>query len=171
MRFQCIHCHGLVAVDDGEMGEHVGCGHCDQAVRVPETKFSPQAVIDDYVIDKVLGRGGMGVVYKAHQMSLDRPVALKVLLSEFSANNEFIIDFIREARAAARLNHPHIVQAYAVGQDEETYFLAMEFVEGRTLKQVIDENGILSLGFALNIIIEIAEALDYGWMKSRLIHR
>ena len=65
------------------------------------------SILGGFKIERELGRGGMGVVYKAHQMSLDRPVALKVLMNQFADNNDFIIDFIREARAAARLNHPY----------------------------------------------------------------
>ena len=171
MRFQCIHCHGLVAIDDSEMGQHVGCGHCDQIVQVPTSKFAPQAVIDDFVIERMLGRGGMGIVYKAHQMSLDRPVALKVLMNQYAQNNDFIIDFIREARAAARLNHPYIVQAYAVGQDEDTYFLAMEFVEGQTLKQIMDVDRTVPLEFAINVTINMVEALGFAWSEQKLIHR
>ena len=171
MRFQCIHCHGLVAIDDSEMGQHVGCGHCEQIVQVPTSKFAPQAVIDDFVIERMLGRGGMGIVYKAHQMSLDRPVALKILMNQYAANNDFIIDFIREARAAARLNHPFIVQAYAVGQDEDTYFLAMEFVEGQTLKQIMDVDRTVPLEFALNVTTNMVEALGFAWSEQKLIHR
>ena len=171
MRFQCIHCHGLVAIDDSEMGQHVGCGHCDQIVQVPTSKFAPQAVIDDFVIERMLGRGGMGIVYKAHQMSLDRPVALKILMNQYATNNDFIIDFIREARGAARLNHPFIVQAYAVGQDEDTYFLAMEFVEGQTLKQIMDVDRTVPLEFALNVIENMVEALGFAWTEQKLIHR
>ena len=171
MRFQCIHCHGLVAIDDSEMGQHVGCGHCDQIVQVPTSKFAPQAVIDDFVIERMLGRGGMGIVYKAHQMSLDRPVALKILMNQYSSNNDFIIDFIREARGAARLNHPFIVQAYAVGQDEDTYFLAMEYVEGQTLKQIMDVDRTVPLEFALNVTENMVEALGFAWQEQKLIHR
>ncbi|MCH2205926.1 MAG: protein kinase [Lentisphaerales bacterium] len=171
MRFQCVHCHGLVAIDDSELGQHVGCGHCDEVVQVPDSKFSPHAVIDDFVIEKMLGRGGMGIVYKAHQMSLDRPVALKVLMSQYATDNDFIIDFIREARAAARLNHPYIVQAYAVGQDDSIYFLAMEFVEGQTMKQIMDVDKTVPLEFALNVTAQIAEALGFAWTEQKLIHR
>jgi len=128
-------------------------------------------VIDDYVIEKMLGRGGMGIVYKALQMSLDRPVALKILMTQYASNNDFIIDFVREARAAARLNHPYIVQAYAVGQDDSTYFLAMEFVEGQTLKQIMDIDRSIPLEDALNITIQVAEALGFGWQEQKLIHR
>ena len=171
MRFQCIYCHGLVAIDDSEMGQHVGCGHCEQIVQVPTSKFAPQAVIDDFVIERMLGRGGMGIVYKAHQMSLDRPVALKILMNQYASNNDFIIDFIREARAAARLNHPFIVQAYAVGQDDETYFLAMEFVEGQTMKQIMDVDRTVPLEFALNVVTNMVEALGFAWSEQKLIHR
>jgi serine/threonine protein kinase len=171
VRFQCIHCNGIVSIDDTELGQHVGCGHCEEIVQVPTSKFAPQSVIDDFVIERMLGRGGMGIVYKAHQMSLDRPVALKILMNQYSANNDFIIDFIREARAAARLNHPYIVQAYAVGQDEDTYFLAMEFVEGQTLKQIMDVDRTVPLEFALTITIQMAEALGFAWTEQKLIHR
>jgi eukaryotic-like serine/threonine-protein kinase len=171
VRFQCIHCHGLVAIDDSEQGEHVGCGHCDQPVQVPDSKFSPQSVIDDFVIENMLGRGGMGIVYKAHQMSLDRPVALKILMNQYATDNDFIIDFIREARAAARLNHPYIVQAYAVGQDDSTYFLAMEYVEGQTMKQIMDVDRTVPLEFALNVVSQVSEALGFAWSEQKLIHR
>ncbi|MCM8535044.1 MAG: protein kinase [Lentisphaeraceae bacterium] len=171
MRFQCNHCHGLVAIDDSELGQHVGCGHCDEVVQVPDSKFSPHSVIDDFVIERMLGRGGMGIVYKAHQMSLDRPVALKVLMNQYTNDNDFVIDFIREARAAARLNHPYIVQAYAVGQDDDTYFLAMEYVEGQTMKQIMDVDKSLSLEFSLNATAQVAEALGFAWTEQQLIHR
>ena len=171
MRFQCIHCHGLVAIDDSELGQHVGCGHCEEIVQVPSSRFAPNAVIDDFVIERMLGRGGMGIVYKAHQRSLDRPVALKILMNQYASNNDFIIDFIREARAAARLNHPYIVQAYAVGQEDDTYFLAMEFVEGQTMKQIMDVDNTVPLEFGLNVTSQMAEALGFAWTEQKLIHR
>ncbi|MDP7399767.1 MAG: protein kinase, partial [Lentisphaeria bacterium] len=139
MRFQCHKCKGIVAIDDSEFGKPVGCGHCQNVTMVPESRFSKGAVVNDFVIQDVLGTGGMGKVYLAYQISLDRPVALKILLEKYAEEKEFIIDFIKEARAAARLNHPNIVQSYAVGAEEGIYFFAMEYVEGTTLKDVRDQ--------------------------------
>ena len=118
MRFQCAFCRGIVSADDKQMGEEVQCGHCDEVVTVPNSRLATGAVIGDFVILEELGRGGMGVVYLAHQISLDRASALKILQDNYANDAEFVVNFIKEARSAAKLNHPHIVQAYAVGEDE-----------------------------------------------------
>ncbi len=171
MRFQCHKCKGIVAIDDSEFGKPVGCGHCQNVTMVPESRFSKGAVVNDFVIQDVLGTGGMGKVYLAYQISLDRPVALKILLEKYAEEKEFIIDFIKEARAAARLNHPNIVQSYAVGAEEGIYFFAMEYVEGTTLKDVRDQRQKLPWREAFEIGQQIAEALDFGWKNQQLIHR
>ena len=111
------------------------------------------------------------MVYLAHQLSLDRPVALKILMQEFSQDNDFIVDFVKEARAAARLNHLNIVQSYAVGEEEGIYFFAMEYVEGKTLKQIMKEGGAIEIERAVGIIQQIAEALDFAWKNQQLVHR
>ena len=171
MRFQCEHCSGIIAIDDSDLGQYVGCGHCDQPVQVPAERFGPSVVVNDYIIEKLLGRGGMGVVYKAYQMSLDRTVALKIMTISTGQNQAAITDFIREARAAARVNHPNIVQAYAVGQEEGVYFLAMEMVEGSTMKQLLDANQKLPLELCLDITRQVAEALGHAWTEQKLVHR
>ncbi len=171
MRFQCPECRGIVAVDNFDTGRQVECGHCRKRVTVPESRVSPGAVLADFVIQKELGRGGMGIVYLSHQISLDRPSALKVLAENYAKNTEFVVGFIKEARAAAKLNHPNIVQAYAVGEDEEVYYFAMEYVEGRTMKQVLDREKVIPVDKAVLIIEQIADALDYAWKEERLIHR
>ena len=94
MRFECQNCKKIVAINDSEMGNPVGCGHCHSINVVPPTRFSPGAMINDFIIRETLGNGGMGTVYLAHQLSLDRPVALKILMEQFSRNSEFIVDFI-----------------------------------------------------------------------------
>jgi serine/threonine protein kinase len=171
MQFQCPHCEGIVSISDTECGQPVGCGHCSGISIVPATRFSPSVVINDFLIKKVLGKGGMGMVYLAHQLSLDRPVALKILMQEFSQDNDFIVDFVKEARAAARLNHLNIVQSYAVGEEEGIYFFAMEYVEGKTLKQIMKEGGAIEIDRAVGIIQQIAEALDFAWKNQQLVHR
>lgn len=171
MRFQCPECHGIVAIDDADFGEPVGCGHCGEVVTVPTSRFAPGVMINDFIVRDTLGHGGMGTVYLAHQFSLDRPVALKILMEQFSTNSEFIVDFVKEARAAAALNHPNIVQSYAVGEEDGIYFFAMEYVEGKTLKQLMDAEGSIPVDRALNIIQQVAEALDFAWKQKQLVHR
>jgi serine/threonine protein kinase len=170
VRFQCPHCLGIVAIEDCEAGEAVACGHCDNALAVPNSPFSPGAVIGDFVISKELGAGGMGTVFLAHQVSLDRDAALKILHPQFSADQSYIADFIREARSAAALNHPNIVQAYAVGEDSGIYYFAMEYIAGTTLKQVLIHGGRIVVDRAVAIATEVAEALDFAWTNQGLVH-
>jgi serine/threonine protein kinase len=171
MRFQCPFCRGIVAVDNTDLGIDVQCGHCNEIVTVPYSRVATGAVISDFIILEELGRGGMGVVYLAHQISLDRPAALKVLADSYANNAEFVVGFIKEARAAAKLNHPHIVQAYAVGEDEGIFYFAMENVDGETMKTVLKREKIISVEQGVLVIQQIAEALDYAWKEQRLIHR
>ncbi len=171
MRFQCPICHKLVAVDDSQQGNQVQCGHCNEAVSVPPSRFATGAVIADFVIMKEIGRGGMGVVYLAHQISLDRPAALKILQDSYANNAEFVVNFIKEARLAAKLNHPHIVQAYAVGEDEGVFYFAMEYIDGETMKSVLRREKVIPVDQAVTLIQQVAEALDCAWKEQKLVHR
>ncbi len=171
MRFQCPFCRGIVAVDNSQMGEEVQCGHCDEIVTVPSSRLATGSVIADFIIMEELGRGGMGVVYLAHQISLDRPAAVKILQENYANNAEFVVNFIKEARSAAKLNHPHIVQAYAVGEDEGIFYFAMEYIDGETMKAVLRREKVLTTEKAVTIIQQIAEALDCAWKEQKLVHR
>ncbi|MCF7853604.1 MAG: protein kinase [Candidatus Pacebacteria bacterium] len=171
MRFQCPNCLSIVAIEDSQAGQAVACGHCNSIIAVPGSRLAPGAVIDDFVIEKEIGKGGLATVYLAHQLSLDRSVALKILHEEYAADGEFIANFIREARAAAQLNHPNIVQAYAVGEEEGIHFFAMEYVQGTTLKSILAHSGRLVVDRALMIGREIAKAIDFAWKEKQLVHR
>jgi len=171
VRFECRHCRGILEIADCEPGEAVACGHCGSAVAVPESNLAPGAVIGDFVLREELGRGGMGVVFLAHQISLDRDAAVKILNEQFAADDRYIANFIKEARAAAHLNHPGIVQAYAVGEDDGLHYFAMEYVEGSTLKEVLLHSGRMVPERALEIVRIVAEALDFGWTNQHLVHR
>ena len=170
MKFQCLFCQEIIAVDNDDCGTNVRCGSCNEVVQVPTSRVATGAVISDFLILQEIGRGGMGVVYLAHQISLARPAALKVLADQYVRNVEFITNFIKEARAAAKLNHPHIVQAYAVGEDEGVFFFAMEHIDGETLKSKLKREHRMSVEQSLAIIQQIAEALDYAWNEARIIH-
>ena len=171
MRFQCPVCKGIVAVDNTDLGLPVQCGLCNEIVTVPDSRVAPGAVIGDFIIQQELGRGGMGVVYLSHQISLDRSAALKVLSDQLANDSQFVNNFIREARAAAKLNHSYIVQAYAVGEDEGVFYFAMEDIGGKTMKDVLAEQKKLPCDQALLIVQQIAEALNYAWVEQKLIHR
>lgn len=126
--------------------------------------------LGNYEIESLLGRGGMSVVYKARQVNLDRPVALKILPPTLSSDPSFVKRFEREACAIAALNHPNIVQIYDVGQDEYIYYYAMEFMDGTSLDNLLFQRGSLPLERAVNIVAKVAKALGYMHRRG-IIHR
>jgi len=126
--------------------------------------------IKGYEIISKLGQGGMGAVFKARQVSLDRPVALKILAPHLAKDRGYVERFLREARAVARLNHPNIIQGIDVGDSEGHYYFAMEFIDGHTLKDEIESRGHLSEARALEIAAQIAGALDHA-SRNKLVHR
>src|SRR3954452_12465539 len=123
-----------------------------------------------YEIVQHLARGGMAEVFLARDLLLDRPVAIKVLFPEFAADRSFVERFRREARSAANLNHPNIVSIYDWGEEEGTYFIVMEYVEGRTLRQMIREDGPVPPRRAAEIGADIGAALGFAH-KNGVIHR
>lgn len=122
-----------------------------------------------YEVVNTLGQGAMGVVYKAYDPHIDRMVALKVLRADRVTSEAFVERFVREARAIGRLSHPNIVNVFDVGEDQGTIYIAMEFVEGRPLSDLIRE-GRLSYEKILDLALQIAEALAYAHKKG-IIHR
>ena len=150
--------------------EMVLCGHCETACRVPR-EFGPGIVIDDFALLQLAGQGGMGDVYLSHQFSLDRTVALKILKQEFAQDVKFMEEFVREARSVASLNHPNIIQAYKVGEDSGYFFFAMEFVEGRTLADIMKDSGLLDPAIGIEVALEMTRALGYAWDQCKLVHR
>ena len=118
-----------------------------------------------------IGEGGMGTVWKARQISLDRIVALKLLSPEFSQSTEFIGRFRNEARAAALLTHRHIVQVYDAGKADDANYLAMEFIEGKTVHALVQAKGKMGETEALDIVLPVAMALRYAFERAQLIHR
>jgi serine/threonine protein kinase len=120
-----------------------------------------QVIAGKYRIIKKIGEGGMGVVYKAQDTKLDRPVALKFLPSELTRDQASKKRFIQEAKAAAALNHPNITIVHEIGEDEGRTFIAMEFIEGQTLRDKI-ESGPLEIEEAVNIAFQVSEGLSTG---------
>ncbi len=169
MRFQCTFCFTIIRHQGGD--DRISCPNCSKHVAVPRDRFETGCVIDDFVIDTVVGYGGMATVYLAKQLSMDRPVALKILSDEYVRRDNFRMSFLKEAKAAARLNHPNLIQAMKVGEDEGVYFYAMEYIQGQTVADKIDAEKNLEIDGALNIAQQCAEALHAAWTQEGLIHR
>ncbi len=126
--------------------------------------------LDGFEILSELGRGGMAVVYKARQSSPSRLVALKVLPPELSFDKSYIARFRQEADSVAALEHPHIVPIYSVDEADGYHYIAMKFINGRTLKDVVQEQGPVSVDQAIIFLEQIAGALDYAHSQG-VIHR
>ncbi len=136
-----------------------------------ETALEGEVSIEGYRIVERLGKGGMGAVYRAVQLSLERDVALKVLSKELAKNETLIQRFEREAQAAARLSHPNLIGVYDFGKAGETYYISMEVIDGKTVYQLIRERGRLEARRCLEIALRVAEALDYASASAGIIHR
>jgi eukaryotic-like serine/threonine-protein kinase len=126
--------------------------------------------LGDFELRKELGQGGMGKVFLAQQISLDRPCAVKVMSSELSKRPDFVERFIREARSMARLDHPSIVRCFAVGEERGKHYVAMELIDGRSMQDWLNELGRLDVADAMLITLICADALQFAHAKN-MIHR
>ena len=123
-----------------------------------------------YRVEEVIGAGGMGIVYRALDESLQRQVALKTLVPALAADPEFVARFKREAQSAAALNHPHITQIYSIGQEGTVPFFAMELIRGRSLEALMKERGPLDPLEAARYMVQAAQGLRHAAQR-KLIHR
>jgi eukaryotic-like serine/threonine-protein kinase len=139
-------------------------------IRPEVEEQSGKRQIPGYQILERLGSGAMATVYKANQLSLDRMVAVKVLPRKHTNNEDFVKRFFAEGRAAAKLNHPNIVGALEIGQAGETYYFVMEYVQGRSVFEDIQDKGPYSEQDALKITIDVARALEHAH-EAGFVHR
>jgi beta-lactam-binding protein with PASTA domain/tRNA A-37 threonylcarbamoyl transferase component Bud32 len=135
-----------------------------------DTPAGPTIFNDRYELHRKLARGGMADVYLARDLLLDRPVAVKVLFPEHARDDAFVERFRREAQAAANLNHPNIVAVYDWGQQQGTYFIVMEYVEGRPLSEIIQTEGPLHPNRSAEITADVAAALAFAH-RNGVVHR
>lgn len=135
-----------------------------------DSKGSKTVRVADFELRKKLGQGGMGTVYLAHQISLDRDCAVKVLSKDLAAKPGFVERFIREARAMAKVDHPGVVACYAVGEEKGHHFVAMELMDGRSMQDWLNHLQRIPVADALLVAIIAGEALHYAHEKN-MIHR
>jgi serine/threonine protein kinase len=172
---------GKTAVDQPELA---AATECDQTVREDGTQEPPTAAakplssgrhpkvvaFGDFRLLNKLGVGGMGTVYKAHQISLDREVAVKILARNLADEPKFVERFLREARVLARLDHPNILRCFEVKQERGLHYYAMEYMDGGSVEAWVRKLGRFSVGDALHVGLACAQALEYAH-EQNLIHR
>lgn len=162
------------AADTGAGDADATAAHTTPAKAEPsKPKAAPSELavqLGGYEVERELGRGGMGAVYLARQVSLDRPVALKVMNPEWAEDPVSVARFAREAYAAAQLNHHNVVSIYDVGEDGGVHYFSMEFVEGKSLGQVLKKAGKLDPAAAVSHVLQAARGLKFAHDRG-MVHR
>jgi len=169
--FNCPSCEGSISANDSLCGQPETCPHCGNEICIPIPGLQQGAIFGDFELLEHLGTGASGEVWTARQLDMDRIVALKILLPSLATNSNFIDRFKKEVKHSAKLTHPNIVTAYHSGSDKGIYYLAITYVNGKTIAEKIKNKKIFSEFEALEIIKCIAQALDYAWKEYRIIHR
>ncbi len=171
MKINCSKCDSIVEVADTFTGNVISCPSCGGTSMLPMKGIAPGSEIAGYIIEKKLGAGGMGEVWKAKQKAMGRSVALKILPPALTQDPEFVKRFLGEVQMSAKLEHPNIVTAFDAGNDKSIYYLAMSYVEGYSLETRLEKEGAIPEPEALKIILGIVEALSYAWDEHKILHR
>jgi len=161
-RSACTHCGEILEVSDFHIFEEIECPVCGGIITVPG-RFG------NYFLLNELGRGGMGTVFLARDAQLNRHVALKVLNPKFGKDPKFVESLLREAKAAAALNHKNIVHIYSFGQERDQPYIVMELVEGIRLDECIDEKTVQNEIGWLDVMLQIADGLADAERK-KVVH-
>ncbi|MFW6162550.1 MAG: protein kinase domain-containing protein, partial [Planctomycetota bacterium] len=171
MKIVCGKCNAEVELPSE--GDKIECPSCGALFRIPSLEDGGELPRPDtfpgYRIKAIIGHGGMGTVFRATQLSMDREVAIKVLLRKYSTVPRFVNRFDREATALAKLNHPNIVAVIDRGHADDLYYLVMEYVHGRTLRYYI-KNELLTVERCAAIAIEVCRALEAAH-DDGIVHR
>ncbi|MBI2194875.1 MAG: protein kinase [Planctomycetes bacterium] len=165
-------CKNPIACPESMAGVTVRCEKCGTFNTMPEAaaQASGPRRLGRYTLVSKLGEGAMGTVYEAIQDGLGRRVAVKVMSSKWTCEPAYVARFQREARAAAALNHPHIVTVFEIGEEAGLHFFSMEFVEGESLQDRLERDRKLPVSEALDYMIQAARGLQHAW-EHQIIHR
>ena len=168
--YNCPHCHKDFEIESNGSGVVI-CPHCNGMVSVPERDLEPGERLGGFEIVRLIGRGGMGNVYMAIQLSMNRPVALKVLLKSMTTDKEALRQFLNEARVSGQMNHRNIISAIDAGEVNDNYFLVTAFVDGSDLEHRLENEKCIPEKEALDITLKIGDALNYAWCNYKLLHK
>lgn len=169
--FRCD-CGNEFNVTGFPVGYSFACPRCHTFCKITEkeSELRRGMVLGDFVTEEKIGLGGIGIVYSGRQLSLDRPVALKVLRPSATHNEDFIRRLSREARTAAQIIHNNIVQIYYVGREKDVFFIAMEYVDGKSVRERIHEGKRICESEAIDIILQASEGLKKAHTQN-ILHR
>lgn len=169
--FQCVSC--MNQFDTDPAAGLIACPFCGTSIDTNELDFElPQGyVLGGFEIIRLIGKGGSGNVYLATQISMQRPVALKVLLKNQTRDYSALMQFLKEVKNLGKIQHQGVVTALDAGESNGLFFLAMQYVNGVTLDVLTDKHGVVPVTQAIEYVIDIAMALKYVWDKYRMFHR
>ena len=170
-KFSCPNCTRHLEADASYSGTMAECPGCSAAVHIPEPRIGPGTTLGGHRLERLLGRGGMGSVYLARQLAMDRQVAVKILPASLTEDEAFVQRFLHEIHTAAKLEHPNIVTAFDAGEDAGVYYLAMAYVDGETLQEKLKREGPLSEERVLDVGLKVSRALGYAWKNFAVLHR
>ena len=169
--FTCPHCRSEIEADETVGGSHAQCPRCSGIVLIPRFGIQVGTTVGGYRIARKLGVGGMGEVWLAEQTAMGRAVALKILSPAMTADPEFVQRFVHEVQTVAKLEHPNIATAFDAGNDGDIHYLAVSYVDGDQVGNLLKRDKVVPEKDALPIVRGVAEALKYAWDKFRMLHR
>ena len=171
INFSCPKCESEIEVERSLAGEKVRCPTCDAKIEIPEVIVHTGQELGGFQIKRLLAFGTAGEVYLATQLSMDRDVALKVFPPSLMTDPDEVEQFFREVRVLGRFNHPNVVTAFEAGESDGIYYMAMSYVDGETLDELLERQGSVPAKEAVQIGLKVAEALDYAWESHQILHR
>ena len=181
-RFKCGKCNQLIIADEKCLGKTVICPTCKTHLKIPDPRTSQPAAappadplinkkVAHYHIEALLGEGGMGKVYRAKNLRLNKTCALKVLPEEFARQDASRLDrFLREAQSAAKVEHPNVLPVHFVGQEKNVYFIEMQYVDGGSLEDILEQKGKLPPAEATRLVRDVAVGLGAAHANG-IVHR
>ena len=171
IRFTCSKCGVEIEAAESFAGSVAQCPSCNSTVMIPMPGIRPGMKIAGYEVVRRLGAGGMGEVWLANQTAMDRKIALKILSPALTSSSEFIDRFLKEVKNTAKLEHPNIITAHDAGVDNGIYYLAMSYVDGAVLEDLLSIDKKVPEKEALRIVRCVADALRYAWDEFKILHR
>jgi serine/threonine-protein kinase len=172
MIVECAICKARIQAEQQYAGQFMPCPGCKTPMRVPRVFLEPGYELGNYRIEKMLGCGGMGDVFLATQISRSRLAAVKILPPSISSDDPEMIDqFMNEIRMTARFEHPNIVRVFEAGDANGYFFLAMEYIQGQDLDQILEKAKVMLQHDSVQICKSVGSALNYAWERGNLLHR